>query len=62
MKLLGSGAELLCKRTNARAKHRLKRVSSEGYLDRWIDLKPGGRLCTFLAAQWPILAVNFKVN
>jgi len=45
MKLLGMGADLLCKRTNARAKRR----QSEGYLNRWIDLTPGGRLCSFLA-------------
>ena len=46
MKLLGKGVDLLCKRTNMRAKQRLSRCS-DAYRKRWKDLKVGPTFDSF---------------
>ena len=51
MKILGEGAELLCKRTNERANRVLSRSTSEAHKSRWKDLKNGPRLWTFLGVK-----------
>ena len=50
MKILGTGAELLCSRTNARAKYRLSKSSSEAYKKRWKDLNQL-RFSTFMGVH-----------
>ena len=47
MKIQGAGEELLCDRTNARAKRLLSRSPSDAYSKRWQDLTPGTRFDTF---------------
>ena len=44
MKILGEGADLLCERTNSRAKRVLSRSTSEAHKNRWKDLMNGPRL------------------
>ena len=51
MKILGEGADLLCKRTNARANRVLSRSTSEAHKSRWKDLMNGPRLWTFLVEK-----------
>ena len=48
LKILGKGAELLCTRTNARAKRRLAKCNSETYRNRWKDITNGPRFWLFL--------------
>lgn len=49
MRILGKAEELLCERTNERAKRRLKRCKA-AYRKRWVDLQPGGVFSTFFGA------------
>jgi len=51
MKILGEGADLLCKRTNERANRVLSRSTSEAHKSRWKDLMNGPRLWTFLGVK-----------
>ena len=51
MKILGDGAQLLCKRTNKRAHRLLSKSTSDAHKNRWQDLTIGGRLSTFLGVH-----------
>ena len=50
LKILGNAAEILCERTNARAKRRFSQRSS-AYGKRWQDMTTGGRFSTFLGCH-----------
>ena len=49
--ILGEAVELLCSRTNARAKRKFAKCSSDAHKRRWKDLLPGGRMDIFLGVH-----------
>ena len=47
MKIIGKAEELLCNRTNMRARRKLRKCNSDAYKALWRDLEPGAVFSTF---------------
>ena len=56
MKIIGKAEELLCKRTNMRARRKLRKCNNDAYKALWRDLEPGPIFSTFFGVY---LGVSF---